>query len=78
MKRHVDLLLCLYHQEGIVDFLSPNQQAELLLDPESSALENEAIVRKVFESLTMPPDVEKLDEFFEAFSQNSVQVKALC
>lgn len=60
-----------------MDSLSPNQQAELLLDPESGALKDEAIVRKVFESLTASPGVEKLNVFFEGFSKISVQVKAL-
>lgn len=66
-------LRCLFHQVEIVDALSPTQQAELLLDPESGALEDEAVVSKVFESLTGSP--ERLDQFYEVFSNNTVQVK---
>lgn len=68
----------------IVDSLTPNQQAELFLDPQSGALENETIVQKVFESLTKSPDDgddvdeddDKLVEFFEVFSNISIQVKS--
>ncbi|XP_046905399.1 uncharacterized protein LOC124487258 [Hypomesus transpacificus] len=47
-----------------LDALSTNQKAELLLDPDSGALDNETIVKQVFISLT---EKEQLDVFFETF-----------
>lgn len=57
--------------------LSPNQRAELILDPEIGALENETLVREVFKSLTESPDDEQLGEFLEAFATITKQVSAL-
>ncbi|XP_041809840.1 uncharacterized protein LOC121618410 [Chelmon rostratus] len=53
---------------AIVDSLSPIQKAELILDPNSRASEDEAIVREVFAGLTESPDDEQLDQFFQAFA----------
>lgn len=47
-----------------LDSLSANQKAELILDPDSGALENETIVKQVFSSLTESPDDEQLNVFF--------------
>lgn len=52
---------------AVLNSLSPEQKAELILDPDSNALENETIVREVFSSLTETTDEEQLDEFFETF-----------
>lgn len=61
-----------------MDTLAPNQQAELLLDPESGALESEIIVTTVFESFTgsADDDDDKLVQFFVVFSSISEQVKS--
>lgn len=56
--------------------LSPNQKAELMLDPDSGALEDVAIVREVFASLTESRDEEQLNQFFQAFANISKQVNA--
>ncbi|XP_071402622.1 uncharacterized protein [Centroberyx affinis] len=61
---------------AVLDSLSPNQKAELILDPDSSALDNETIVRDVFSSLTESPDEEQLDQFFETFAGLAMQVNA--
>uniref|UniRef100_UPI003AADE84A uncharacterized protein n=1 Tax=Centroberyx gerrardi TaxID=166262 RepID=UPI003AADE84A len=58
---------------AVLDSLSPNQKAELILDPDSSALDNETIVRDVFSSLTESPDEEQLDQFFETFAGLAMQ-----
>ena len=60
----------------MVDSLSANQKAELILDPQSGALENETIVREVLTSLTQSPDGDQLNQFFQAFTDISKQVNA--
>lgn len=66
--------LCLYHQLAVVDQLSPSQQAALLLDPNSPAFEDEAIVREVLTSLTQSQDDGELEDFFQEFANISKQV----
>lgn len=56
-----------------MDSLSPDQKAELILDPDSHALEDEAIIREVFTSLTKSHDNEQLNQFFQAFASISEQ-----
>ncbi|XP_028251804.1 uncharacterized protein LOC114427786 [Parambassis ranga] len=51
-----------------VDSLSPQQKAELILDPDSGALENETTIRVVFTSLTQSGDEEQLNQFFQGFT----------
>lgn len=58
-----------------MDSLSPKQKAELILDPDSPALEEEAI-RKVLTSLTESRDDEQLNQFFQAIANTSKQVNA--
>ncbi|XP_050924622.1 uncharacterized protein LOC108873925 [Lates calcarifer] len=58
---------------AVVENLSPKQKAELILDPDSNALENENIVREVFTSLTESPDTEQLSQFFQAYSDINKQ-----
>ncbi|KAG7226314.1 hypothetical protein INR49_003066 [Caranx melampygus] len=58
---------------AVVDSLSANQKAELILDPQSGALENETIVREVLTSLTESPDGDQLNQFFQAFADISKQ-----
>lgn len=50
-----------------VEFLSPNQKAELILDPDSLASIDKAIVREVLQNLTEPHDDDQLNQFFQAF-----------
>lgn len=58
-----------------MDSLSPKQKAELILDPDSPALEEEAI-RKVLTSLTESRDDEQLNQFFQGIANISKQVNA--
>lgn len=59
-----------------VEFLSPNQKAELILDPDSLASTNEAIVREVLQNLTEPHDDDQLNQFFQDFVNIINQVNA--
>jgi len=65
--------LCSIPQVTALDALSTNQKAELLLDPDSGALDNETIVKQVFISLT---EKEQLDVFFETFVEVTKEVSA--
>lgn len=65
---------CLCHQVAVVDVLSPNQKAELILDPDSPASEDQAIVREVLQSLTESPGDDQLNQFFQAFANINNQV----
>lgn len=60
----------------VLDSLSPEQKAELILDPDSDALEKESVVRDVFKSLTESPDENKLDDFFQTFVETTREVNA--
>lgn len=68
--------LCSRHQVAVVESLSPKQKAELILDPDSPASEDEAIIRRVFANLTESNDDELLNEFFQAFTKINKQVNA--
>lgn len=68
--------LCLRHQLAVSDALSPDQKAELILDPGRDASEDEAVVREVFNSLTELQRREQLDAFFQAFAKINKQVNA--
>ncbi|XP_051242959.1 uncharacterized protein LOC127355788 isoform X2 [Dicentrarchus labrax] len=68
-----DLKVFNLSEVAVVGSLSPNQKAELMLDPDSGALEDVAIVREVFASLTESRDVEQLNQFFQAFANISKQ-----
>ncbi|KAG7511253.1 hypothetical protein JOB18_045050 [Solea senegalensis] len=57
---------------AVLDVLSPKEKAELILDPESGALENETILREVFKGLKSQDD-EKLSQFFQAFADINKQ-----
>ena len=57
-----------------MDVLSPKEKAELILDPDSGALENETILREVFKGLKSQDD-EKLGQFFQAFADINKQVR---
>ena len=59
-----------------MESLSAKEKAELILDPDSGALEDVVIVRKVFRSLTESPDIELLNQFFQAFTIINKQVNA--
>ncbi|XP_041704365.2 uncharacterized protein LOC121539718 [Coregonus clupeaformis] len=58
---------------AVLDSLSPNQKAELVLDPSTGALENETLVKKVFISLLESPREEQLNEFFVTFVEVTKQ-----
>ena len=61
-------------QVSALESLSPNQKAELILDPDSGALENETIVKQVFRSLTESPEDDQLDKFFGSLAIVAKQV----
>ncbi|XP_056622064.1 uncharacterized protein LOC130435436 [Triplophysa dalaica] len=50
-----------------LESLSLGQKAELLLDPSTGALENEAVVKEVLGSILETTDDTQLKQFFEAF-----------
>ncbi|XP_064179421.1 uncharacterized protein LOC135248565 [Anguilla rostrata] len=61
----------------VLDTLSPEQKAVLILDPSSNALENETAVRIIFNSLLESPEeeeLEELEEFYEAFVEATEEV----
>ncbi|KAK5857038.1 hypothetical protein PBY51_010307 [Eleginops maclovinus] len=58
---------------AVVDSLSPAQKAELILDPDSGAVEDEAFLREVLMSLTQSPDDEDFEQFLIAFAKTSKQ-----
>ncbi|KAL7380696.1 hypothetical protein ABVT39_022377 [Epinephelus coioides] len=68
-----DLKVFNLSKEEVLESLSPNQKAELLLDPDSGALEDEVFVREVLTGLTESPDDDQLEEFFEAFADINKQ-----
>ncbi|KAK2826321.1 hypothetical protein Q5P01_020535, partial [Channa striata] len=53
---------------AVVHALSPQQKAELILDPQSGALDDKAIVKEVFTSLTESAGIKQLSQFFQAFT----------
>lgn len=59
---------------AVVEVLSPNQKAELILDPDSPASDDKAIVREVLQSLTESHDDDQLAQFFQEFVNISNQV----
>lgn len=54
--------------------LSPDQKAELLLDPSTGALENVTVVKEVLSSILKSPDENQLEKFFETFVEVSKEV----
>lgn len=54
--------------------LSPDQKAELLLDPSTGALENVTVVKEVLISILKSPDENQLEKFFEKFVEVSKEV----
>ncbi|KAM8736139.1 uncharacterized protein AB9X84_021668 [Acanthopagrus schlegelii] len=58
---------------AVSDALSPDQKAELILDPDRDASEDEAVVREVFNSLTELQSRQQLDAFFQAFAKINKQ-----
>lgn len=65
---------CAITQVEVVDTLTTNQQAELILDPDSGALEDPTIVKAVFGKLSESPDNKNFRAFFQAFSDTTKQV----
>ncbi|KAL1246772.1 hypothetical protein QQF64_034282, partial [Cirrhinus molitorella] len=57
-----------------LESLSPDQKAELLLDPSTGALQNVTVVKEVLSSILKSPDEEvQLEIFFETFVEISKQ-----
>ncbi|XP_014830816.1 PREDICTED: uncharacterized protein LOC106909037 [Poecilia mexicana] len=52
----------------VLEKLSPQQRAELILDPDSGALEDADFVRLIIKNVTMSGDDEQLNHFFQKFS----------
>lgn len=63
-------------QLATLDSLSPDQKAELVLDPSTGALENVTVLTEVFVSVTASPEEGQLDDFFQAFVYFTKQVSA--
>lgn len=66
-----------YAKVAALDSLSAKQKAELILDPDSGALENETIVKEVFSSLTESPKDQQLNEFFGTLVDVTKKVRVL-
>ena len=66
----------MHHQEAVVDVLTPQQRAELILDPDSGALEDATLVRVVLTNLTQSGNNRTLIQFFQAFTDDVKQVNA--
>ncbi|KAK1894213.1 Chromosomal replication initiator protein DnaA [Dissostichus eleginoides] len=58
---------------AVVDSLSPEQKTELILDTDSGALEDEALLREVLTSLIESPDDEEFEHFLIAFAKANKQ-----
>ncbi|RXN32088.1 hypothetical protein ROHU_004709 [Labeo rohita] len=60
-----------------LESLSPDQKAELLLDPSTGAIENVTVVKEVLSSILNSRDEEQLEKFFETFveTKNVLLVK---
>nr|XP_024662087.1 uncharacterized protein LOC112436588 [Maylandia zebra] len=58
---------------AVLDVLSPSQKADLILDPNSGALNDAHVVREVLTSLTETSDYEQLNQFFQAFANINKQ-----
>ena len=68
-------IIILLPQLATLDSLSPEQKAELVLDPSTGALENVTVLTEVFVSVTTSPEVEQLDDFFQTFVIFTIQVR---
>jgi len=68
--------LGLYSQETVVGVLSPQQKAELILDPDSGALEDPTLVTLVFTNFTQSGDDQQITQFFQTFTEINNQVNA--
>lgn len=68
--------LGLCHQVAVVDSLSPNQKAEIVLDADSGFLENATTIREVLTNVIESSDDEELNQFCQAFATIAKQVNA--
>ncbi|XP_027856887.1 uncharacterized protein LOC114134464 [Xiphophorus couchianus] len=59
----------------VLEKLSPQQRAELILDPDSGALDDADFVRVIIKNVTIPGNDEQLNQFFQMFSTLSKKVK---
>ncbi|RXN32094.1 putative threonine-rich GPI-anchored glyco isoform X2 [Labeo rohita] len=55
-----------------LESLSPDQKAELLLDPSTGAIENVTVVKEVLSSILKSRDEEQLEKFFETFVEENI------
>ncbi|RXN32089.1 putative threonine-rich GPI-anchored glyco isoform X2 [Labeo rohita] len=55
-----------------LESLSPDQKAELLLDPSTGAIENVPVVKEVLSSILKSRDEEQLEKFFETFVEENI------
>ncbi|KAM4542779.1 uncharacterized protein PAE49_019278 [Odontesthes bonariensis] len=68
-----DLKVFNLSQETVVGVLSPQQKAELILDPDSGALEDPTLVRVVLTNLTESGDDLQITQFFQTFTKINKQ-----
>ncbi|XP_036065781.1 uncharacterized protein LOC112143510 [Oryzias melastigma] len=59
---------------AVIDLLTIQQKAQLILDPGSGALENVTLVKGLLTNLTQSGDVGQLTQFFQAFAQVNKQM----
>lgn len=81
---HLDVVVLFFQTKKILplqlatlESLSPDQKAELVLDPSTGALENVTVVTEVFTSVTASPEEGQLDDFFQAFVTFTIQVSVV-
>ncbi|KAM9709051.1 uncharacterized protein ACNS7B_001154 [Menidia menidia] len=70
---YADLKAFNLSQETVIGVLSPQQRAELILDPDSGALEDADLVRAVLTNLTASGDERQITEFFQTFTEINKQ-----
>ncbi|KAM9708426.1 uncharacterized protein ACNS7B_000731 [Menidia menidia] len=70
---YADLKFFNLSQETVIGVLSPQQRAELILDPDSGALEDANLVRVVLTNLTASGDERQITQFFQTFTQINQQ-----
>ncbi|XP_036412851.1 LOW QUALITY PROTEIN: uncharacterized protein LOC118797682 [Colossoma macropomum] len=58
---------------AVLDVLTGEQKAQLILQPGSGVMGNESVVREVFSSVLKSSDQKQLNTFFTSFSQSAVQ-----
>ncbi|XP_036413704.1 uncharacterized protein LOC118798379 [Colossoma macropomum] len=67
-----------FSAEEVLESLSAQQKAELILDPSSGALENETLVKEVLTGILSSSGKEQLYVFFETFVNVTEEVSSTC